>query len=153
MISILNKLFSILKYILLASAFCLTFYIIVAMYDRVGRDLSEALELFLPFIILFILFFINLILRQKGITKNIFYNLTCVLALSTIIFIGLRSMFDTNLIFNERFGYGINFVYFNDNIQFIKLILYGLCIGNIFLIFGYEKERKRKYKKEDMEII
>lgn len=153
MIAILNKIFSVLKYILLAAAFCLSFYIIVAMYDRLGRNLTEAIEVFLPFILLFILFFINLILRQKGVTKNIFYNMTCTVALSTIIFIGLRSILDTNLIFNARFGYGINFVYFNDNIQFIKIILYGLCIGNIFLIFGYKKPKTKKIIREEIEVI
>jgi len=141
MIKIFNVLFTIFRLILIVAATCLTAYIIMGMYDRLGKDLTEAINVFIPFVLLFFLFLLNLALGQRGVTMNIFYNITCTVALGVIVLMGLRSMYDTNLIYNGKLGYGINFVYFSDCIQFIKILLYGLCIANVFLMFRIKPKK------------
>ncbi|MCI8346351.1 MAG: hypothetical protein HFJ12_00190 [Bacilli bacterium] len=136
---ILNGLFFILKWILLLSSFAITFYIILSMYDRVNKNLLESASLFIPYILILILFMVNIILKQKSVSKNLFYNLTCCLVFTTIIVVGIRAIIDKNMVLNQIMGYGINFSYFNDFLSFMKVLLYGLSIGNIFFMI-HEKE-------------
>ncbi len=136
---ILNGLFFILKWILLLSSFAVTFYIVLSMYDRVNKNLMESISLFIPYVLILILFMINIIFKQKSVSKNLFYNLTCCLVFATIIVVGIRSIMDKNMILNKIMGYGINFSYFNDFLAFMKILLYGLSVGNIFFMI-HEKE-------------
>lgn len=136
---ILNGLFFVIKWILLLSSFAITFYIILSMYDRVNKSLMEATSLFIPYVLILVLFMINIILKQKSVSKNLFYNLTCCLVFATIIVVGVRAITDKNMVLNQIMGYGINFSYFNDFLAFMKVLLYGLSIGNIFFMI-HEKE-------------
>ena len=68
MIKILNKLFYILKNILLPIVFVCTLYIIVFMFKRLdkellGANLGEFLKVIIPFILLIILSLINIFLN------------------------------------------------------------------------------------------
>lgn len=136
----LNGIFSFLKWILFIISFGITFYIILSMYNRLNKSMIESIDIFIPFIILLILYFINLIFNQSNITKNVFYNLTSVLVFLTITLVGVRSICDKNMILNKVMGYGINFFYFSNFVSFMKILLYGLSISNIF--FMIQKSKK-----------
>lgn len=136
---ILNGLFFALKWILLLSSFAITFYIILSMYDRVNKSLIESVSLFIPYVLILILFMINVVLKQKSVSQNLFYNITCCLVFATIVVVGIRAIIDKNMVLNQIMGYGINFCYFNDFLIFMKVLLYGLAIGNIFFMI-HEKE-------------
>lgn len=135
MIKILNGIFRFLKYILWFVAFGMTFYIVLGMYTRLDKNMIQSISLFVPYFILIALFVINKLCHQDQIINNIFYNLTCCLALLTIIVVALRALFDTNMVLNKIMGYDINFFYFNDFLMFMKVMIYGLCIGNIFFLY------------------
>lgn len=141
---ILNGLFLILKWILLLAAFAFTFYIILSMYDRVEKSIFESVDLFIPYVIILVLFMLNIFLKQKQVSGNIFYNLTCCLSFLTIIIVGLRTIFDKNMILNEIMGYDMNFSYFNDFLAFLKVLLYGLSLANIFFMFQEKKKTQEK---------
>lgn len=136
----LNGIFSFLKWILFIISFGIAFYIILSMYNRLNKSMIESIDIFIPFIILLILYFINLIFNQSNITKNVFYNLTSVLVFLTITLVGVRSICDKNMILNKVMGYGINFFYFSNFVSFMKILLYGLSISNIF--FMIQKSKK-----------
>ena len=52
------------------------------------------------------------------------------------------TIFDKNMVLSEIMGYGINFSYFSDFLSFMKVLLYGLSIANIFFMFQVKKEKK-----------
>lgn len=115
------------------------------MYKRLEKNVFEAFFLFLPYVLLIGLFVINIIFKQDSVLDKLFYNLTCILVFCLIIFVGLRSLFDKNMILNEIMGYGVNLLFFSDFIIFMNFLLYGLCVSNLLLMF--------KFKKEDIEIL
>lgn len=139
---ILNILFYVLKFILFLAAFGLTLMIIVQMNHRLNKSFMTTVNVFIPFIILLILFIVNLIFKHKNLTDNIFYNITCCLVFLTIIYVSYRALSDKNMVLNEKYGYGIDFNYFSNFVSYLKIMLYGLNIGNIFLMF-------QKLDKED----
>lgn len=145
MVRLINKLFLVLKFLLLVLAFIVTLYIVMIMYKRLEKNVFEAFFLFLPYVLLIGLFVINIIFKQDSVLDKLFYNLTCTLVFCLIIFVGLRSLFDKNMILNEIMGYGINLLFFSDFIIFMNFLLYGLCVSNLLLMF--------KFKKEDIEIL
>jgi len=98
-----------------------------------------------------IIFFINIIFRQKSVNSNLFYNLTCCLVFSTTIVVGIRAICDTNMILNRVMGYNINFIYFSDYIAFMKILVYGLCISNILFMVCINK--KRRQAKNNIEVL
>lgn len=139
---IFNGLFYGLKFLLLVAAFGLTLFILIRMNMRLNKDITSIISEFVPFAILLILFFVNILFKQKNISKNLFYNLTCCLVLSTIIVVALRSLLDTNMVLNEKYGYGVDFNFFDNFIAYIKIMLYGLSIANIFFMFREKEEEK-----------
>ena len=144
MIKIINLLLCILKMIMLLVCFVFSFYIIANMYRRLDKDIVDSIKNFVPFVFLFVMFSINLILKQKAVNENIFYNITCFLGLSVILFAIYRTLCDKNMIVMLRMGYNINFNYFADIIAPMKVILYGLSVSNIFLILSDSKMFKDK---------
>lgn len=139
MIKAINLLLNIVKMFMLLICFVGSFYIIVNMYRRLDKDLFESIKNFVPFVFLFVMFSINFILKQKAVTQNIFYNLTCFVGLSMILFAIYRTLCDRNMIVMIRMGYNINFNYFADIIAPMKVILYGLGFSNILLILSETK--------------
>ncbi len=140
--NILNMLFCILKYLLLIVAFVSTLYIMVFMFQRLDKDLLQSYRVFLPYLLLFILFCVNLVARQKSVTHNIFYNICCCLVLATIAYCGYRAIFDDNLLLSGKTSYGIDFDYYNDFIAPMEVMLYGLCIANVCFMFKKKKEKQ-----------
>lgn len=138
---IFNGLFYVLKFLLLIAAFALTLFIMIRLNARLNKSVSTMLPTLAPFLLLLLLFVLNLIFRQEGVTKNVFYNLTCCLVFAVIIFCCYRAIFDKNMIISKRYGYGIDFNYFDNLASYINIMMYGLCIGDIFFMF---KERTKK---------
>lgn len=149
---ILNGIFMFLKFILLILGFGLSFFIVLSMYKRVDKNLVESIPIFTPYIIILLIFFINIIFGQKSVNRNLFYNLTCCLVFSCIVIVCLRAILDKNMLLNSIMGYNINFSYFNDFISFMKIMLYGLSLANIFYMI-HEKEEKPIATKIDLEVL
>ena len=145
---IFNILFYVLKFILLIAAFGLTLFIIIRMDIRLEKSVMSSFESFIPFIVIFILFMVNMIFRQVGVTKNLFYNLTCCLVLSTIVLVSLRAVLDTNMVLNGKYGYGIDFNFFDNFLAYINIMLYGLSVANIFFMFREKDVKENKVEKK-----
>lgn len=139
-----------MKHILLIISFVLTLYIIVYMYQRLDKSLTGSIRLFVPYLIIFILFCVNLVARQKGVLNNLFYNICCCLVFAVLCYCGYRAIFDKNMIMNERMGYNINFNYYSDVISPMKIMLYGLSVANICFMFRI-KPKSEEVAKENSE--
>lgn len=152
--NMINWILLILRYILFLVGFSFTLYIVVAMYKRLDKDISNSINIFLPYFLLLVIYFINIIFRQKRVNKNIFYNLTCCLVFITNIVVGLRAIYDTNMVMNKIMGFNINFIYFSDYIIFMKILIYGLSISNILLMLSFEKNYDIVVNKnKDIEVL
>lgn len=139
---IFNGLFYVLKFLLFLGAFGLSLFIMFRMYTRLEKSMTELIKIFIPYVILLIMFFINIFAKQKGVGKNLFYNLTCCIVFITIIVIGYRSIFDNNMILKIKSGYDINFHYYSDALTFINVMLYGLSFSNLFFMFSPKENNK-----------
>lgn len=145
---ILNIMFDILKYVLLLGAFAITLFIIVRMNARLNKSFSSVISEFIPFLLIFILYVINIIFKQDSVNDNIFYNLTSCIVFATIIVVGYRAFADKNMVLNEKYGYGVDFNYFNTFIAYMKIMLYGLSVSNVlFMIHPKEKTSKKEKSK------
>lgn len=145
MIKIVNTVFSFLKVLLLLVSFVFSFYIIINMYRRLEKNMMDAIFNFIPFVLLFILFAINLIFRQKSVNQCFFYNITCCLVFGMLLFAVYRTFFDRNMVVMLRLGYDINFNYFADIIAPMKAMLYILSVSNILLMLeGFHWVPKKK---------
>ena len=122
--------------IMLLVCFVLTFFIIIKMYQRLDKDFIGSIPNFIPFILLFIMFAINFIFRQKQVNQNTFYNITCVLVFAMLGFCIYRTFCDKNMIVLTRLGYDINFNYFADVIAPMKVLLYGLTVSDLLLMLS-----------------
>lgn len=131
---VLNGMLSVLKLILLFASFVLTFYIVMAMYQRLEKNIIDALDVFIPYVVLLILLLLNHVLGQKNVTSNIFYNITCCLVFSLFIFVSYRTMFDNHMILSLKNSYNMSFQFFSDMISPFKALLYLLIMSNICLI-------------------
>ena len=148
MVKILNLIFSFLKFILLVIGFGVSFFIVLSMYSRVGRSIISSIYIFLPFVILLILYTINHLFHQNVVTQNIFYNVTSVLVFTVINFVCYRAIFDKQMILNEIMGYGINFSYFEDFLPFMQILIYGLITSNVLFLISASKNKTKNSKIE-----
>ncbi len=144
MLKIINGLLNVLKMIMLLVCFVLTFFIIIKMYQRLDKDFIGSIPNFIPFILLFIMFAINFIFRQKQVNQNTFYNITCVLVFAMLGFCIYRTFCDKNMIVLTRLGYDINFNYFADVIAPMKVLLYGLTVSDLLLMLSGMDFKKLK---------
>lgn len=161
MTRVINGILSFLKVILLLVCFVLSFFIIINMYRRLEKNIIEAIPNFIPFVLLFILFAINMIFRQKSVNKCLFYNITCCLVFGMILFAAYRTFFDRNMVVMIRLGYDINFNYFADVIAPMRAMLYILCVCNVLLmiegidfskLLGVKEESVEEPKKEEVPV-
>ncbi len=132
---VVNALCSFFKYILLIAAFGLTLYIILKLNARLEKNITDSTFIFIPYGILILLFILNIALNRKAVTKNIFFNITAVVIFATNIMVCLRTMYDEGMLFNLIQGRHANFVYFNDNLPFTRIMLFGLIIADIVFMF------------------
>lgn len=145
---VINVILSILKVFLLLLSFVFSFYIIINMYRRLEKDMIDAIYNFIPFILLFVLFAINIIFRQKSVTGCLFYNIVCCLVFAMILFAGYRTFFDDYMVAYIRLGYNLNFNYFADIIAPMRAMLYVLCVSNVLLMLDGLKIWNKKETKE-----
>lgn len=151
---LLNLLFSFFKYVLLLIAFGFTLFLVLKMNARLNKNIKDSISVFIPYVLLFILFILNICLDRKYIKRNIFYNITCCLVCATNIIVAYRAMFDTNMVFNSIQKSGVNFNYFNDYLSFNNIMLYGLSVANIvFMIIPNNYDSKEESFLEDCNII
>lgn len=156
MIKILNKLFYILKNILLVILMLVTTYIVSWMFKRLGKELFgsnflEFIGVLLPYLLLLITILLNTFLNHDNVKNNFFYNITSFLVMITISVFCYRALMDQNMYLWHQYGYKINFNYFADQIAPMKVMLYGLLVGNILLVIDHyikddNKEIKTKTK-------
>ena len=104
---ILSGFFGFFKYILFIAAFGLVFYGIMTTYGRLEKPLTDAVDVFIPFAFVLLVFIITLITRSKFVKDNLLFNFVSVFIFIFIIVVCLRAMFDKNMILYYR--YGINF--------------------------------------------
>ena len=141
LVRVLNKLLFCLKNILLPILFIATIYIVMFMFKRLGKEVFgsnfvEFLEVIIPFILLMILFILNIFMDHKLVKNNLFYNITSFAVMITIFIFCYRALFDKNMYLWHKYGYNINFNYFSDQLAAAKIMLYGLSISNILLIIA-----------------
>lgn len=152
MIKVINVILSFLKVILLLACFVFSFFIIINMYRRLEKNMVDAIFNFIPFALLFILFAINIIFRQKSVNRCFFYNITCCLVFAMILFAVYRTFLDRNMVVMIRLGYDINFNYFADVIAPMRAMLYILCVCNVLLMIeGIDFSRLLKGKSKSLE--
>lgn len=151
---LINGLCSFLKYILLIVSFGLTLFIILRMYIRLNKSLDESIVIFLPYILLLMLFVINSIFKREGVTKNLFYNLTATLVFATNVYVCYRAIFDKNMLFNGIQKMGVNFNYFNDYLSFNRIMLYGLIGSNlVFMLLPVSSKKKVVANANEVNIV
>lgn len=131
---ILSKLFSFLKYLLLIGSFGLVLFGIMTTYSRLDKSLSEAVEVFIPFGFVLVVFLINIIVKSKTIGKNLLFNFVSCLVFSVTILICLRAMFDKGMLLYYKYGLNFNSAYFADNLSVIEFMLYLVGGANIVLL-------------------
>lgn len=141
---ILCKLFGFFKYILFIVAFGLVFYGIMVTYGRLEKPLTDAVDVFIPFGVVLVLFIITLIVKSKYVGSNLLFNFVAVLVFILTIVICLRSMCDTNMILYHRYGIKFNPAYFSDNLSAIQSMLYMLAGANALLIICDFVNKKKK---------
>ncbi len=159
---IINLIFCYLKVLLLLICFVFSFFIIINMYRRLEKNVVDAVFNFIPYVVLFLLFSVNIVLKQKSVNENMFYNITCCFVFGMLLFTIYRTFFDRNMVALIRLGYNINFNYFADIIAPMRAMLYMLSVSNVlFMIDGINLKMKKKEvsvieevpKKEEKEAI
>lgn len=153
---ILCKFFGFFKYILLVVAFGLVFYCINVTYARLEKPLSDAINVFIPFGFVLLMFIITLIVKSKSVGKNLLFNFVSVFVFLITIVVCLRSIFDTNMILYYRYGINFNPAYFSDNLSMIESMLYMIAGANVLLlicdIFN-KKPNSKKVVSEDVDKV
>ncbi len=147
MTKILNGMFYFLKFVLIVAAFGSSLYVLIAMYQRLDKNMFDLLKVFIPYIVLIIIFIFNIFLKQHSVTKNVFYNLTCCLVFATITLLACRAIFDSSMLMKLKTSYNVNFDFYSDMLTFINVMLYGLCIADIFLVLSDAKFKFGKKNK------
>lgn len=144
--NIFSKFFFFLRYILIVIAFLLVLWGIMFTYQRLEKPLSEAINVLLPFLLVFIVFIVNLFVAKKSCSENLLFNFGSVLIMLVIILIGLRAKFDTNMLVYHKYNISYNSAYLADNLAMIESMLYIVFGSNILLIIGGLSSKKEKKK-------
>ena len=147
---IVNKILLITKFILLILTFVGTMFLMFNMYQKLDKNIDlNFILVMIPFIILLILFFINFTFKMEDVLSNTFYNSGCLLSLLSIVYLIYRVMCDKNMLYYYKEGYNLNFTYFDEQINYIKLVLYLMIIINIVLIIiNYLNKKKKRIEVE-----
>ena len=136
MSNIFSKVFFFLRYILIVIAFLLIFMGIMFTYQRLEKSLYESISVLLPFVLVFIVFIINLFVSKKSCSENLLFNFGTFLILIVVVLIGLRAKFDTNMLIYYKYNISYNSAYLADNLAMIDSMLYIVFASNILLIIG-----------------
>ncbi len=147
-----SRLLGFLKYILLVVSFALVFYGIIVTYKRLDKSIIEALPIFIPFFVLFVVYIINLFIKSNIIRDNLLYNAVSIVAFAGIILVCLRAKFDTNMVLYYKYAIDFNPAYFADNLSVIQMMIYTLAGSNLLLmlstLFDSNKVKKTLVKND-----
>ncbi len=146
---ILAKLFGFFKYILLIVSFGLVFFGIMTTYSRLEKPLTDAFSVFLPFGLVLLSFLVTLIMSSKLSSSKLLFNFVCCLVFIVTIIIGLRSIFDKNMLLFHKYQINYNPTFFSDNLSAIEFMLYMIFVSNVLLIISDLLTRKKKIKTID----
>ena len=135
MTKLINKILFYTKVVFLLIAFAITLYILLMRMDINELSVFSIFPLFIPLLLVLIVFVFSFFLNIGN--DNIFFNLTCVLVLLSIIIIDYRTIFDSNIISSVK----ININFFERQINKIQIMLYLIFISNILLVI-YNKKNK-----------
>ena len=143
--TIINRLLITIKFLLLIITFIGVMYLLFNMYQKLDKNIDlNFLLIMIPFIILLILFFVNLTFKMQDVLDNMFYNSGCTLSLLSIVYLIYRTMCDKNMLYYYKDG-NLNFTYFDEQINYIKIVLYLMIIINIILIvINYISKKKKR---------
>lgn len=143
--TIINRLLITIKFLLLIITFIGVMYLLFNMYQKLDKNIDlNFLLIMIPFIILLILFFVNLTFKMQDVLDNMFYNSGCTLSLLSIVYLIYRTMCDKNMLYYYKDG-NLNFTYFDEQINYIKIVLYLMIIINIILIvINYLSKKKKR---------
>ena len=149
MSKILSRMFNLLKYILLVVSFLIILYGIFVTYRRLDKNITDAIPLIIPFILVFVVFVINIFIKSNVIRDNLLFNFVSVLLFAVIIVIGLRAKFDTNMLIYYKYKVKYNPLYLSDNLSFIKISLYLLFASDLLFIISsfFEKNKIENNEK------
>ncbi len=144
-----SRFLGILKYLLLVVSFALVFYGIAVTYRRLDKSMTESIPILIPFVVVLIVFIINLFIKSKVIKDNLLYNAVSVIVFVVIIIICIRAKFDTHMILYYKYAIDFNPAYFADNLSTIQMMLYTLAGSNVLLMLStlFEREPSRKDNK------
>lgn len=149
---LLSKLLNILKFILMFISFALILMGVLFTYKRLDKSLVEAINIFLPFILIIVLTVINMFSRKAKVNENLLFNFTSVLVFTVIIIIGVRAKFDTNMLLYHKYQINYNPNYLADNLSTIKVLLYCLAGANIFILLNplFEEKNNKDVKIKEL---
>ena len=71
--------FNFLKFILMFIAFALIFIGVLFTYKRLDQSLTDAINIFIPFALVFILTVVNIIYKKSKSAENLLFNFASVL--------------------------------------------------------------------------
>ena len=141
---VLSKLFGFLKYILLVVSFGFVLYGIMITYNRLGKSLSEAIGVFIPFGFVLIMFIISLIVKDNKNDNRLLFNFVSCFTFLVIIIICLRSMLDKSMLLYYKYQMNFNSAFFADNLSAIQMMLYMIGSANILLVIYNLLNKKKK---------
>ncbi len=148
MSNILSKMFFYLRYVLIIGAFFLVFWGLTFTYQRLEKPMSEAINVLIPFALVFLVFIVNLFIGKKECSENLLFNFGTFLILSVTILIGLRAKFDTNMLIYYKYNISYNSAYLADNLAMIESMFYVIFGSNILLIVSALLDKKKADKKK-----
>ena len=131
---VLAKLFGFLKYILLMVSFGLIFFGIMTTYSRLEKPLTDAVSIFLPFVLVLLSFIVTMIMNSNLYNSKLLFNFVSCLVFVVTIIIGLRSIFDKNMLLFYKYQINFNPTFFADNLSAIEFMLYMIFTANVLLI-------------------
>ena len=124
------------KIVFLIIAFTLTLYILFSLNDYYHRDVVNILVTGIP-LFLILLFFV-LSLFKDDVKDNIIFNLASILGIIAIIVIDYRTIFDSNMVL--WIDAKMNFYYFINNLDGIKIMCYLILLGNVLLFLKKDEK-------------
>ena len=88
----------------------------------------------LPFALVLIVFIVSMIMNSKLSESKLLFNFVSCLVFTVTIIIGLRSIFDKNMLLYYKYQVNFNPTFFADNLSAIEFMLYMIFFSNVILI-------------------
>lgn len=131
---VLNKMFSLLKYLLLITTFGLVFFCLMSTYSRLGKSMFEAVDVFIPFVFVLVMYIINIIIADNSASKSLLFNFVSCLVFVVAIIVCLRSILDKNMLLYYKYQINFNPAFFADNLSAIEFMFYVIGGSNVLLL-------------------